>query len=284
MRRTVQQRNHDWGSVSVRIENKDNKYWLVVEDTGIGMSPDVMTGPLVDFGNSFWRSPFAASEFPGIHAAGVSTIGRYGIGFFAVFMLGKKVLVSSRRYDKADDSARTLEFQHGLGSRPILYATPNGKVPLDGGTRVEVCLDNAPMSKNGILTSNHFDDSATDLKELVGFLAPNLAVNICVSEDEVNEQIVVSANDWLDLEDSRLLERLTKSRSVFGEKVVETDGRLRLLAGPDGEVYGRASIGKPSWKEDNTGCVTVGGLRACSVNWINGCCRAEKQQLLGTWQ
>ena len=271
MRRTIQQREQDWGSISIRIQNRDNRYWLVVEDTGIGMSPEVMTGPLVDFGNSFWRSPSAASEFPGIHAAGVSPIGRYGIGFFAVFMLGEKVLVSSRRYDKADDSARTLEFQHGLGSRPILYATPDGKAPMDGGTRVEVCLNYAPWSNDGILTSDHFGNSTIDLKKLVGFLAPNIDVNLCVSEDEENEHTVICANDWLDLEDGQFLNRLTISRSVFSRKVVVNDGRLRPLDGSDGEVYGRASIRvMPSWRYGNTGCVSVGGLRACSVNWISG--------------
>lgn len=271
MRRMVQQREPDWGSISIRIEKKEEKYWLAVEDTGIGMSPNVMTGPLVDFGNSFWRSPLAAREFPGIHAAGASTIGRYGIGFFAVFMLGERVLVTSRRYDQADDSARTLEFKDGLGSRPILYDTPDGKAPMDGGTRVEVCLDIPPRFKDGILASNQFGSSTIELKKLVGFLAPNLDVNLYVSENDENEQIVISANDWIDLEDSVFIKRLTGSRSVFGEKVVEKDGKLRLLEGPDGEVYGRASIrSESSWRYDNIGCVSVGGLRSCSVNWITG--------------
>ena len=271
MRRSIENRDSEWGSVSVRIETQKNRHWLVVEDTGIGMSASVLTGPLVDFGNSFWRSPLAAREFPGIHTTGVSPIGRYGIGFFAVFMLGERVLVSSRKYDTAFDSARTLEFRNGLGSRPILYATPVDKVPRDGGTRVEVCLDKHPLEKGGILSSNQFTKGTINLKELIGLLAPSLNVNLSVAEYTEGEQIVVGANDWYELDENQLLDRLTSSGSIFGERIVESDGRLRFLKGPDGVVYGRASIRKPpNWVGDNTGCVSVGGLRANSVNWING--------------
>ena len=132
-RRSMQKRDSDWGTIFVRLEVRGSESWLIIEDTGIGMSPGVLTGPLIDFGNSFWRSPLAADEFPGLHAAGISTTGRYGIGFFSIFMLGSRVRVTSRRYDKAFDSARTLEFQNGLGSRPILYKSPSEIVPVDGG-------------------------------------------------------------------------------------------------------------------------------------------------------
>ncbi len=277
MRRSIENRDSDWGSVSVRIKKQENKHWLVVEDTGIGMSSSVLTGPLVDFGNSFWRSPLAAREFPGIHSTGVSPIGRYGIGFFAVFMLGKKVLVSSRRYNSAFDSARTLEFRNGLGSRPILYATPSDKVPRDGGTRVEVCLDKHPLEEGGILVSKQFARETINLKKLIGLLAPSLNVKLSVAEAAENEQIAVGADDWLELDENQLLDRLTSLRSVFGEKIVETDGRLRFLKGPDGFVYGRASIRKPNLGGDNTGCVSVGGLRASSVNWINGLFRGREK-------
>ena len=43
------------------------------------------------------------------------TIGRYGIGFFSVFMLGSLVKVFSRRFDLGTDTARVLEFRDGTG-------------------------------------------------------------------------------------------------------------------------------------------------------------------------
>ena len=277
MRRCMQQRNDDWGHISVTLERRDQDDWLVVQDTGIGMSANVMTGPLVDFGNSFWRMPLAAREFPGIHASGIPTVGRYGIGFFAIFMLGRRVLVSSLRYDKSTDSSRTLEFQNGLASRPILYKTPRERIPIDGGTRVEVCLSHAARSKSGILASNRFGFETTDLRSLVGFLAPNLNVELRANEDGQEEEPVVRANDWLRLQEREFLGRL--SIGAEGQKVEKASelARLRQLRGSEGELFGRASVQPRMWGAKDSGCVSVGGLRANSVSWISGLFQGQEK-------
>ena len=89
-RRRYEKRSADWGRITVDLLSESNKVWLVVEDNGIGMSEHVLTGPLLDFGTSFWRSSLATEEFPGLMAAGMRAIGRFGIGFFSVFMLGPR--------------------------------------------------------------------------------------------------------------------------------------------------------------------------------------------------
>jgi len=38
----------------------------IVEDDGIGMSEHTLTGPLIEFGKSFWASEEAQEEFPGL--------------------------------------------------------------------------------------------------------------------------------------------------------------------------------------------------------------------------
>ena len=277
MRRCMQQRGDEWGHISITLESRDHEEWLVVQDTGIGMSASVMTGPLVDFGNSFWSMPLAAREFPGIHASGIPTVGRYGIGFFAIFMLGRRVLVSSLRYDKSADSSRTLEFQNGLASRPILYETSKERIPIDGGTRVEVCLSHAARSKRGILASNRFGFETTDLRSLVGFLAPNLNVELRAKEDGQEEEPVVRANDWLRLQEREFLGRL--SIGAEGQKVEKASelSRLRQLKGSEGELFGRASVQPRKWGGTNSGCVSVGGLRANSVSWISGLLQGQEK-------
>jgi histidine kinase/DNA gyrase B/HSP90-like ATPase len=95
-RRKYQKRSADWGLIAVGLFSEGDRTWLVVEDNGIGMSEQVLTGPLLDFGTSFWRSPLAMEEFPGLMAAGMHAIGRFGIGFFSVFMLGPVVRVYTR--------------------------------------------------------------------------------------------------------------------------------------------------------------------------------------------
>ena len=73
-------------------------------------------------------------------AAGMHAIGRFGIGFFSVFMLGPVVRVYSRRCDKGRETGRLLEFLGGTSAKPILSPAPGNPVPIDGGTRVEVLL------------------------------------------------------------------------------------------------------------------------------------------------
>lgn len=277
MRRCMQNRSDDWGHISVTLERRGEEEWLVVQDTGIGMSASVMTGPLVDFGNSFWRMPLAAREFPGIHASGTAAVGRYGIGFFAIFMLGRRVLVSSLRYDKSADSSRTLEFQNGLASRPILYKTPEDRIPIDGGTRVEVCLNHDARSTKGILASNRFGFETTDLHSLVGFLAPNLNVELRAKEDGQKEKPVVRANDWLQLQEREFLGRL--SIGTQGEKVEKASelARLRQVESSTGELFGRASVQPRKWGGTDSGCVSVGGLRANSISWISGLFQGQEK-------
>src|SRR3546814_7262110 len=77
-RRRFDERDSDYGLISVGLEDRVDGTWLLVEDNGIGMSELVLTGPLLDFGTSFWRSPLAMDEFPGLMAAGMTAIGRLG--------------------------------------------------------------------------------------------------------------------------------------------------------------------------------------------------------------
>jgi len=96
------------------------------------MSTVVLTGPLIDFGNSFWKSSLAIQEFPGLASAGMKARGKYGIGFFSVFMLGDHVRVVTRRFDRDLRSAKILEFRNGLGSRPNLMEAAPEEVPPTG--------------------------------------------------------------------------------------------------------------------------------------------------------
>lgn len=93
---------------------------ITVEDDGVGMSERVLTGPLLGFGTSFWSSDLVRSEFPGLISSAFRSSGRFGIGFFSIFMAAVSVTVSSRRYDGSYASTATLAFPKGLTLRPIL--------------------------------------------------------------------------------------------------------------------------------------------------------------------
>ena len=62
------------------------------------MSRRVLVDYLLDFGSSFWTSEGVKQEFPGLIGKGMPHTGRYGIGFFSVFMLGDFVGSSTLSY------------------------------------------------------------------------------------------------------------------------------------------------------------------------------------------
>jgi hypothetical protein len=111
--------------------------FVEVEDLGVGMSKRVLKGPLLDFGVSFWRSWAVREEHPGLLGKAFEAAGKYGIGFFSVFMWGDRVRVTTRRYDAAIDDTKVLTFDAGLQSRPILRRADKDEQLQDGGSSTQ---------------------------------------------------------------------------------------------------------------------------------------------------
>jgi hypothetical protein len=270
-RRKYQRRAADWGLITVGLLPEGDQFWLVVEDNGIGMSEQVLTGPLLDFGTSFWRSPLAMEEFPGLMAAGMHAIGRFGIGFFSVFMLGPVVRVYSRRCDKGQETGRLLEFRGGTSARPILSQVANEPVPIDGGTRVEVLLRNHPFQPGGLLYINSYPARTMQLATLVGAVAPNLDVAITTMEKE-GTQPVLRPGDWLKISDFDLIRRLNPNIDSPGSDAPKADRALmQPIDGADNQVFGRAFISPSGYSfSADGGWVTISGLRAGRLHNVAG--------------
>lgn len=268
-RRSMEERSNKWGEVKVSLRRDGASFWLVVEDNGIGMSTNVLTGPLIDFGNSFWRSSLAAEEFPGLQAAGISATGKYGIGFFSVFMLGRRVRVTSRRFDKASDSVRSLEFQNGLGSRPILFKPSPERLLIDGGTRIEVELDKDPVVEGGILHQGAYRKTVRSLSSVIAATAPNISVQVSVDEFGEDE-VAVRPDDWIDMDGDDLIGRVSGVARKTNESRSSSRSRMMPLMADDGTIYGRAMIETELYGSSGSGCISVGGLRASNFGFIRG--------------
>ena len=130
------------GNIRIRLLKRqvEGRDVLIVDDDGVGMSPKTLSEDLLDFGKSFWASDRASSEFPGLQAAKHSPIGRYGIGFFSIFMAGVSVRVFSRRFDGGLETVRCLSFDKGLSLRPTLSDQRPTDFGMDVSTRVELVL------------------------------------------------------------------------------------------------------------------------------------------------
>ncbi|MBF0395042.1 MAG: ATP-binding protein, partial [Alphaproteobacteria bacterium] len=256
-RRILERRLPEWGEVRIRFRETDEGTWLEVADNGIGMGRRILTGPLLNFGQSFWRSSMMTDEFPGLSAGGMRATGQFGIGFFSVFMLGNRVTVTSRRYDAAASDALTLEFGAGVAGRPLVRRAHPAERPNDGGSVVRVLLTIPPEQQGGLLHATFLEDWRPEA--LIAYLAPAVDATL-IFESDVKSEICVRAGDWKTISDQSLLSRMAWSGGSESEI-----GRMRALVDADGRIHGRAFI-----DQNSSGAILVGGLRAAPIKCFGG--------------
>jgi hypothetical protein len=275
-RRWMEKRPTDFGDLTIQIGRDTEGDWIEVSDNGVGMSPRVLTGPLLDFGSTFWNSTLATTELPGLTASGFEPTGKYGIGFFSLFMWGNHVRVKSRSYRDAPRDTRILEFPSGLNARPILRDAPPEDFMIDSGTVVRVWLKSNPESKGGAFSA-HGSDSRT-LEETCRHLCSASDVNIYGQRLGGDRTQLIRASDWLTIGGAELLERVferddwARDRYDTARILHMAAQNLRPITDTAGEIIGRAAVipvdefGYPF----GLGQVTVGGLRACGLSYIAG--------------
>ena len=254
-RRYMEKSGNYQGTIVVTIGKEGRDDYIEVEDDGIGMSPDTLVGTLLDFGNSFWKSDKMHIEFPGLEQTAFKSTGQFGIGFFSVFMWGEKVLVSSKRYNKAYEDTRILEFEAGVEKRPFLRPATENEYVNAGGTKIRIYL-----SKERI-KSIFIDPNAIDLKplemrimECIQRLCPCLDCNLDIIINGTRH-CIEKANDWITIDSEEFLRR------VYGDWYVnQLDQKSKQYCCNSLKTMydGNTCIGRA--------CLAVGGNNALSIN------------------
>lgn len=134
------------GKITIAIEKTGNDTFIIVEDNGVGMSERVLTGPLLDFGTSLWTSSLMKSEFPGLRSSNFKSIGKFGIGFYSIFMIADSVFVESRHWKDGLSEVHQLKFKEGFTLRPILKKGLIEGFPSSVSTRVKLKLKPSILS------------------------------------------------------------------------------------------------------------------------------------------
>jgi len=197
---------------------------------------------------------------------GFESTGKYGIGFFSVFMWGERVRVTTRRYDEAQDETRVLEFENALKSRPLLRKALEAEFIHDGGTIVRVwprgVLD---IEKDWIHLPSALDfmfaRKATPVR-VAYWLCPSLDGNLFIESDS-KKGMLVSASDWQTLPGDELIRRTT---TEYSEKLRKKAGTNVRELYRNGIVVGRSCVMPGRVR----GVVTVGGLRSLTAINIAG--------------
>ena len=249
------------GEVSVTASpSDDGNWWLSVADTGIGMSRYVLTNVLLDFGTSLWAVDDLREELPGLAKAKFSPVGKFGIGFFSVFMLGREVRVTTRRFEPGAEGQKIhwqLRFENGLASRPALFQPPAAEQLTRSGTRVAVKLSKGDFDKlvDYPRTELSFiarspkrivagDDPTMALSQLVISLCPASLVTVSVRVEPHERRVCAKAEDWKTVDDETILKRAMCHQAPIVPLMAE-DGRLLGRAGLSHKTYlgnGAASL------------------------------------------
>ena len=118
--------------LEIKIEFDDKKNTLTITDTGIGMTRDELIaniGTIAKSGSEEFLKQLSESK-----DAVNNIIGRFGIGFYSVFMVAKEVIIKSKSYKK--DAVAVEWKSDGLGEYEIADLTEEIK----RGTTIEIFL------------------------------------------------------------------------------------------------------------------------------------------------
>jgi hypothetical protein len=201
------------GRIEISLNTAIDPPILKVRDNGIGMTRSVVKNHLISVASNFWESVDYARDFSRAGEAGFQPIGRFGIGFLSVFMLGTYIEVETERVG----SPRILLRLRGLGRRgELVEKMPTGRP----GTEVRVHI------------SEKIAKSLANLPAIVKARAPMLRYRIQV--EHISSEGVLNASIepmwWANASSSDLYEYLARweyiARSGSSPEVVEINSKL----------------------------------------------------------
>ncbi|SDA61218.1 Histidine kinase-, DNA gyrase B-, and HSP90-like ATPase [Algoriphagus alkaliphilus] len=262
------------GKITLKISEDEETTILTIEDNGIGMSERVLTGPLLDFGTSFWASNLVKSEFPGLRSSEFKSIGKFGIGFYSIFMISKKVIVYSRNWDKGLEKIKSLKFPNGFTLRPILANEKSASFGSQISTQIICKLNENYIDENEEIEikANRVgqENFKVHISDYIRSIVAGLDVDVYLQTPKFNLTKIhrditssdLNIENWLnDISFSKYLIHLNNieyiSRNVDRVKpIIEND-----------QVMGLAAISTRSLNShDFLGSKTIGGLIHSSHN------------------
>ncbi|MEU2862551.1 hypothetical protein ABZ672_30120 [Streptomyces mirabilis] len=298
------------GRVSFWLEKQDEQVWLSCNDNGIGMPPAILGGKLLDFGNTSWLSAEVVRENPGLLASRFEPAGRFGIGFFSIFMVGNRVKVISRPASGGPADTWILEFSDGVEHRPILRKAVHEEQLDEPGTTISVQLgeslcDGMSTDQRGLTflparlrRMGWRSTESISLVDLIRYLMPAAEVDIWASRylGGRDSECAVSKQEWITMNGVKLMRRvlalpdegLSEDSPSFdygdnhwggkeeSEELAKTVGdRLGLVHDAEGRAAGRIAICNPEMMEEDfsypEGSIVTAGPARAATN-LRGVC------------
>nr|WP_255729674.1 ATP-binding protein [Epibacterium sp. Ofav1-8] len=260
--------------VEVDVVRSGDSTILKIRDNGVGMSESSIVGNLLSFGTSGWLADTAIGEYNDSFPLKSHVSGRYGIGFFSVFMLGSKVEIKSRRFDASPDQTTVLSFPEGLNTRPLLCGAEYMDRMTSGGTELFIHLDISKLeegywrSKNRNRFWAYTDGEVGELAETIAKHFPASSVPVKVRNGD--QLTWIDGRNWDSEPASSFLQRI-EGRTYPGETGAQFETAVSLITEETGETVGRAVLYPDRLagrfvSEDNRVCgaVVAQGAKICA--------------------
>ncbi|MFC6268415.1 HD domain-containing protein [Frigoriflavimonas asaccharolytica] len=153
------------GKIQIEIKKEAENDLLIIKDNGVGMSERVLFDVLLDFGNSFWSNDLIKSEFPGLLNNNFESIGKFGIGFYSVFMIADEIKLITRQWNKGVKDTTELTFSEKNILRPLVKIN---KTELSSTISTEIII----KLKDNILNSDNVINVKSNEIKKIGYNIP----------------------------------------------------------------------------------------------------------------
>ena len=260
-RRLLEDLPEDWGCITVERRKTGKEVVVEVRDDGVGMTEQVLTDTLLDFGGSLWSSASLISRLPGLAGRAFESTGRFGIGFFSVLMWGSRVQVVTWPAGGSREDARVLELEHGLSARPLIRTATKADGLRGAGTIVRVWVDpetgQIDFEDGDPILARKVKRPKRQLQSLCRAVAPALDVKVNVQVGD-STSVAVRPRDWETTGPQEIVRRSTNlaGRRIWLPKNWGKD-HVTEIRNADGRLVGRAGL-----RPGAEGAISVGGLAA----------------------
>jgi len=248
------------GEIRVEAFRQGDSSVLEVIDNGVGMTRSTVLRHLVAVGSDFWNSTEFYSQYRLAADHGFRPIGRFGVGFLSVFMLGDLIEITT--HTSGNNTIRLA--LNGLGKRGQMgESAPT----TNSGTKIRIILrqDASPLMSN--------------LKEIVQARAPMLDVPIVVKTGKGDgEDIRVIKPGWWKATSEGALLDFTKNWQFIARRGAHPSAAeaYETRYGPIGnglryQQYGGTytikgwPANKPEFCDDSNRIICMGGEAAAPV-------------------
>lgn len=264
----------DEGEIELAIENSPQGEWLSITDTGLGMSRYVLTEVLLDFGKSLWRSADLQGEWQNLISSKFEATGKFGIGFFSVFMLGTRVRIVTRRFEpkEHESSQWLLDFSNGTQQRPTLRTPADHEKLKRHGTKISVLLPHGKLVE--LCEKKSYRKTRTQLTfaEACAKLVPTLDINLFTQTPDTARTKTIKANDWLSIDNIGLIQRICPGD--FDNATVKRYGpwsTMKEIRNEENCIIGKASVSSEnSYRYNSLGVGVYNGILAGNLEGIAG--------------